>query len=147
MPTIKHTHRSEAAALLLRLAQEQQASGPSSTTATAPTATDAAVALAVGAGAMDAFFVTKRLQSHPERAMVLAARAHALSALAAGVGGGNGEACLSWRRALCAHAVAAARGAVRVYEVAFGAGHGETEAARALLGRVEAEAGGLGVVV
>lgn len=130
----QHTCRNEAAALLLRLAQQQQqqASGTATT----------AAAIAVGAGAMDAFFGAKHLQSHPERAVMLAARARALSALAAGMGDRDGTA--RWlREALSAQAMAAARGALAVYGVAFGVGHVETEVARALVGRVEAEARGL----
>ena len=73
---------------------------------------------------------------------MLAARARALSALTAGMGDRDGTA--RWlREALSAQAMAAARGALAVYGVAFGAGHVETEGARALVGRVEAEARGL----
>lgn len=127
-----HRLRSEAATLLLRLAQQ-----------TPPDQPFAPLAIAAAGGVMDGFFRAKRLTTHPERAVMLAARAKALATLAAAASGD----ARTMQRVLYAQAIATARGALAVYEVAFGTGHVETEGARALVGRVEREARAMGVAV
>lgn len=96
---------------------------------------------------MDGFFRAKRLTTHPERAVMLAARAKALASVAAASSSSADATKPMVQRVLYAQAIAAARGALGVYEMAFGQGHAETEGARGLVGRVEREARAVGVGV